>query len=183
MENIQYLLLIVGQLFCAYRAIAAKRILPATLYLAGVSAMTAGILYTLGAHYVAVIELSVGAGLVTVLLLYGMSVVGDDALDPTSVIPKPLAFTAVVIVVILLGGMAYPLTQQGATPPHKMAELTQGLWQQRVLDVYIQVALVFAGVLGVLGLLSEQAPFWREKYSTVHSEIPETVMQVEELQR
>jgi hypothetical protein len=144
--------------------------------------MTAGILYTLGAHYVAVIELSVGAGLVTVLLLYGMSVVGDDALDPTSVIPKPLAFTAVVVVVILLGGMAYPLVLQAETP-HKMAELTQGLWQQRVLDVYIQVALVFAGVLGVLGLLSEQAPFWREKYSTVHSEIPETVMQVEELQR
>jgi hypothetical protein len=32
------------------------------------------------------------------------------------------------------------------------------LWQQRSVDVLVQVALIFAGVLGVLGLLSGVKP-------------------------
>lgn len=118
MENIQYWLLIVAQLFCAYRAIIAKRVLSATLYLAGTSAIVSTILYQLGAYQVAVIELSVGAGLVTVLLVYAVSVVGDDALDAVSLIPKPLAFVLVAAIAILLGGMAYPLIQVIGTGNH-----------------------------------------------------------------
>jgi hypothetical protein len=112
------------------------------------------VIYLLGAAQVAVMELSVGAGLVTVLLVYALSVVGDDALDPASVIPKPLALGVVGLVVILLGLMAYPAIQtnldQGATT------LASVLWQNRVLDVWIQITLIFSGVMGVLGLLSEQ---------------------------
>jgi hypothetical protein len=33
--------------------------------------------------------------------------------------------------------------------------LRQTMWGARVLDVWIQMVLIFAGVLGVLGLLSE----------------------------
>lgn len=118
MENIQYWLLIVAQLFYAYRAIIAKRVLSATLYLAGTSAIVSTILYQLGAYQVAVIELSVGAGLVTVLLVYAVSVVGDDALDAVSLIPKPLAFVLVAAIAIFLGGMAYPLIQVIGTGNH-----------------------------------------------------------------
>jgi hypothetical protein len=91
---------------------------------------------------------------VTVLLVYALSVVGDDALDPASVIPKPLAFAVVGAVIVLLGLMAYPAIQtsldKGSTT------LATVLWQNRVLDVWIQIALIFSGVMGVLGLLSEQ---------------------------
>jgi uncharacterized MnhB-related membrane protein len=162
MENVQYLLLMAGLLFCAYRMMVAKRILPSTLYLAGISVLVSVVLYILGAQQIAVIELSVGAGLITVLLVYAVSVVGEDALDPTSVISKPLAMTLIVAVVALLGWMVYPLAQAGgmagASP-----ELLSALWQERVLDVYIQIALIFAGVLGVLGLLSEQAQIRHHK--------------------
>lgn len=48
----------------------AKSLLASALWLAGVSARVAALLYDLGAHEVAVVELSVGAGLVTVLLLF-----------------------------------------------------------------------------------------------------------------
>jgi uncharacterized MnhB-related membrane protein len=170
MENIEYFLLIVGQLFCAYRAIVAKRILSATLYLAGVSVITSAILYLLGAYQVAVIELSVGAGLVTVLLVYGVSVVGDDALDPLSVISKPLAFFIATAIVVLLGCMAYPLTQ-GIGTTGGQSDLVDVLWQQRVLDVYLQIALIFSGVLGILGLLSEQALPGPEKQVPGHTQI------------
>ena len=111
MESIQYAVFLLGAVFCAYRAIVAKRILSATIYLACISALVSAVIYLLGATQVAVMELSVGAGLVTVLLVYALSVVGDDALDPASVIPKPLAFGVVGLVVVLLGLMAYPAIQ------------------------------------------------------------------------
>lgn len=180
MENIQYLLLIVGQLFCAYRAIVAKHILSATLYLAGTSAIASTILYLMGAYEVAVIELSVGAGLVTVLLVYAVSVVGDDALDPVSLIPKPLAFALVVAIAIFLGWMAYPLIQVNRIPG-STSDLSYVLWHQRVLDVYIQIALIFSGVLGVLGLLSEHVLFRSEKRLHHNTEISESTAQAEEL--
>ena len=69
-EYLYYLLLGLGAAFCAYRAMISTHLLPSTLYLACVSALASITLYLLGAQEVAVIELSVGAGLVTVLLVY-----------------------------------------------------------------------------------------------------------------
>ena len=103
---------------------------------------------------VAVMELSVGAGLVTVLMVYALSVVGEDALDPASVIPKPLALGLVGAVTILLGWMVYPAIQMAITTGD--VDLASVLWQSRVMDVWIQIVLIFSGVLGVLGLLSER---------------------------
>jgi uncharacterized MnhB-related membrane protein len=148
--------ILLGAVFCAYRAIVAKRILSATIYLACISALTSAIIYLLGAEQVAVMELSVGAGLVTVLLVYALSVVGDDAMDPASVIPKPLAFMLVGMTVILLGWMAFPVIP--ASFVRGSMNLAISLWQTRVLDVWIQIALIFSGVMGVLGLLSEKTP-------------------------
>jgi uncharacterized MnhB-related membrane protein len=164
MESIQYYspealceaVFLLGAVFCAYRAIVAKRILSATIYLACISALVSATLYLLGAVQVAVMELSVGAGLVTVLLVYAVSVVGDDALDPASVIPKPLAFAVVGLTAIVFGWMVFP-----AIPAYfERGSLTLAisLWQSRVLDVWIQIVLIFSGVMGVLGLLSEKTP-------------------------
>lgn len=154
MESLYYIILGLGASFCAYRAMISKHLLPSTLYLAGVSALTTVILYLLGAYEVAVIELSVGAGLVTVLLVYALSVIGEDVLDPTSIIPKPFAFLLVAIIGGLVIWMAYPLTIR----PNANGELLLAnvLWKQRALDVWVQVALIFSGVMGVLGLLSEK---------------------------
>jgi uncharacterized MnhB-related membrane protein len=148
-----YLILVVGAVICAYRAMAEARILSSTIYLAVVSAAVAMMLYLLGAYQVAVIELSVGAGLVTVLLVYAISVVGDDASDPGPVIPRPVAVGLTLLTAVMLGYMAYSLPGKvltGRVPP-----LVKALWEQRVLDVWIQMVLIFAGVLGILGLLSE----------------------------
>lgn len=156
MESIQYAVLLLGAIFCAYRAMVAKRILSATIYLACISALTSAIIYLLGAAQVAVMELSVGAGLVTVLLVYALSVVGDDATDPSSVIPKLLAFVLVGLTTGLLGWMVFP-----AIPSYferGSLSLAISLWETRVLDVWIQIALIFSGVMGVLGLLSEKTP-------------------------
>jgi len=156
MESIQFGLFFLGVLVCAYRAIVSRKILSSAIYLACISALVSAVLYLLGAAQVAVMELSVGAGLVTVLMVYAVSVVGDDAMDPPSVVPKPLAFILVGCIILLLGFMAFP-----ADPvyfEHGSLTLAVSLWQSRVLDVWIQIALIFSGVMGVLGLLSEKHP-------------------------
>jgi uncharacterized MnhB-related membrane protein len=154
-ENFYYLFLSLVAAFCAYRAMVSKHLLPSALYLACVSALVSVTLYMLGAYEVAVIELSVGAGLVTVLLVYALSVIGDDSYDPTSIIPKPLAVLLVGVTAIIVGWMAYPLLAQPVANGELL--LADVLWKHRALDVWIQVALIFSGVMGVLGLLSEKA--------------------------
>ena len=154
MEPFFYSGLLIVAVFCAYRAMTAARILTATLYLACVSACVSAVLYLLGAQQVAVIELSVGAGLVTVLLVYALSVVGEDALDFKSIVWQPLALVVAAGVIVALLGLAYPMLKAGGTSGGPSG-LETVLWQQRVLDVWIQIALIFAGVLGILGLLSE----------------------------
>ena len=69
---------------------------------------------------------------------------------------EPLAFALVGLTTVLLGWMAYP-----AVPAYFVRgsmSLAVSLWQSRVLDVWIQIALIFSGVMGVLGLLSEKTP-------------------------
>lgn len=145
--------LLLAAIVCAYRAMTVSRILTSTIYLASVSAMVAVILYTVGAHQVAVIELSVGAGLVTVLLVYAISVLGDEAVDLGSVIPRPIAVGLSALCIVLLGWMGLALTAK--SKGGAFAPLLTALWGERVLDVWIQMVLIFAGVLGILGLLAE----------------------------
>jgi hypothetical protein len=127
------------------------------------SALISITLYRLGATQVAVIELSVGAGLVTVLLVWAISMVGDDAMDARAILPRPLAAAATLLAAVLLFAMA--ATLPGSDAVGAFPGLRQALWGERVLDVWIQIVLIFAGVLGVLGLLAEA------KHPVAHGEL------------
>jgi NADH:ubiquinone oxidoreductase subunit 6 (subunit J) len=113
--------------------------------------------YLLGAVQVAVIELSVGAGLVTVLFVFAINISGEEAMDFKAVMPKPLAWG---LVIIAVGLTAYlTIAGGGLTLVFKaMNETPAVLWSDRYLDILLQIALIFSGVLGVLGLLSEGKP-------------------------
>ena len=63
---------------CALMAVREERLLISALWLAGTSALAALVMYRLGAPEVAVIELSVGAGLVTVLFVFAINIAGED---------------------------------------------------------------------------------------------------------
>lgn len=152
-----YVLTSMGILVCAIQALRARRLLISALWLAGTSALTALLLYLLGAPQVAVIELSVGAGLVTVLFVFAINIAGEEALDLRSVLPKPLAWVLVGTAVILLGWMVFSASGslQGGSGGAAFSAI---FWEDRKLDVLLQVVLIFSGVLGVLGLLSEGKP-------------------------
>jgi len=138
---------------CAVLAIRATRLLSAALWLAAVSALVSTLLYQLGARQVAVIELSVGAGLVTVLFVFAISIAGDNGLSAGDALPRWLTVGAIGALVALLVGMALPLGEVEVRAGGFSVEAM--LWDQRALDVLVQIVLIFTGVLCLLGLLAE----------------------------
>ncbi|MGB7537833.1 MAG: NADH-quinone oxidoreductase subunit J [Anaerolineales bacterium] len=147
-------LVVAGILLCAVLAISADRLLSSAIWLAGVSALSAILFYMLGAREVAVIELSIGAGLVTVLFVFAISIAGDEAMRAKPLVPRLLGIVLVLCLVILLGWMAVPGFLSAA--PATELSSTDILWDVRGMDLIVQVSLIFAGVLSVLGLLSDK---------------------------
>lgn len=157
-----YILCVVGVLVCAIQAIRSKRLIVAALWLAGTSALTALLLYLLGAPDIAVVELSVGAGLVTVLFVFAINIAGEENLPSVPAIPRWLTWLFVGITVILVGWFAW----QGL--PDRLAIVSEGnfnltLWQDRRIDLLLQIVLLFCGSLSVLGLMAEETPHLQEK--------------------
>lgn len=154
---IVHIVIVASLLVCSAQAIRAQRLLHSALWLAGASALVALEMYLLGAPEVAVIELSVGAGLVTVLFVFAINIAGDEAISVQPIVPRPLAWILVAVSLLLLGWMDLDIlgTQVSVFEPLYFKTV---LWENRLLDVLLQVVLIFAGVLGVLGLLAEIHP-------------------------
>jgi uncharacterized MnhB-related membrane protein len=140
---------------CAVQAIRARRLLICAMWLAGASAATSLLMYALGAAEVAVIELSVGAGLVTVLFVFAINIAGDEPIAIRSRVPRPLAWVVTLGSFVLFAWLTLP--RVGVALPLAGAErFATALWEYRMVDALLQVALIFAGVLGVVGLLAEE---------------------------
>jgi NADH:ubiquinone oxidoreductase subunit 6 (subunit J) len=152
------LLLIVVAVVFAFEAIRARMLLTSALWLAGTSALLSVVFYLLGARQVAVIELSVGAGLVTVLLVFAINIAGDEPIEQRQVLPKLLPAGLVLAFALLLGWFLLPLPGPQTQVVAAQTTLADVLWNQRGLDVLVQVVLIFSGVLGFLGLLAEVKP-------------------------
>jgi len=137
----------------AVLAIQARRLLVSALWLAGVSAVISVVFYLLGGRQVAVIELSVGAGLVTVLFAFAISIAGEDLGKIKPAVPTVIPVALALLFFLLLAWFSIPT---GALqPPQGEPGLADVIWGQRGMDVLVQVVLIFAGVLGLLGLLAE----------------------------
>jgi uncharacterized MnhB-related membrane protein len=154
---IVHVIVVVILLVCAAQAVRAQHLLHSGLWLAGASAMVALEMYLLGAPEVAVIELSVGAGLVTVLFIFAVNIAGDEATALPPIVPRPLAAVLVAVSLLLLAWLDMNIL--GAQIPVFLPLYFKTvLWENRLLDVLLQVALIFSGVLGVLGLLADIHP-------------------------
>jgi NADH:ubiquinone oxidoreductase subunit 6 (subunit J) len=138
--------------FCI-QAIRAQRLLASALWLASASAVLSIVFYALGGYQVAVFELSIGAGLVTVLFVFAISIAGEDAMHSRA-LPRPLAWGLAIGAVVLLSLLVPtigPDTSAAQEPAFSVM-----LWHERGLDVLVQIVLLFAGVIGMLGVLSEE---------------------------
>jgi uncharacterized MnhB-related membrane protein len=151
------ILLTIITLICAVQALRATSLLVSAAWLAGVSALTAIFIYSLGAPEAAVIELSVGAGLVTVIFVFAISVAGEEAIRAPALLRRPVAWVLGGAAILLLGRLLWPLASADPTTA-AAAEASFGVtfWEQRGLDALVQVVLIFAGALTLLSLLGER---------------------------
>ena len=145
-------LLLLAGVVCAAMAVRARP-LHAALWLAALSALISIVLYRLGAPEVAVIELSVGAGLITVLFAFAISMAEDETM-PAPLVPRPFAW----LLVVIAGGAllwlllpALPAVRQVAAD----APFIIQVWDNRALDLAVQIVILITGVMGVLSLLGE----------------------------
>jgi len=148
-----FALLVAFTVIFAFLAIQAKRLLSSALWLAVASALLAVIFYLMGAQLVAIFELSIGAGLVTVLFVFAIGIAGEEDTNLRSLVPKTLAGGVTIIMFLLLSWFLLPA--QSAQPSLPEQSVSTVIWEQRSLDVLLQIAIIFSGVLGLLGLLAE----------------------------
>ena len=165
-----FIVLTVAMFLCAFMALRAKQLIFSALWLAGCSAILSILMYLLGAFTVAVIELSVGAGLVTVLFVFAISVAGDETIEVRSIIPRPIALIISLVSIVLLGFMT--ISSLISLPVAIEPSFSQVLWQPRGLDMLVQSGLLFAAVVGMMGLLSEAKVPAKEK-KTVPAKEPQ----------
>jgi len=152
MALLRAIFLLVLVAYCAIRAVQAAQLLASVLWLAGVSATSAVILFVIGAHTMAVIELSLSLGLVTVLLVFAISMVGANS--PDTVIRKKPDLLLVMLVMIVLVTLILPANP--AAPESDGSSFSTVLWETRQPDILVQIAMIFAGVMGVLRLLAHR---------------------------
>jgi len=157
-------------LICAFMAFRTPRLLISALWLAGCSAILSILLYLIGAYQVAVIELSVGAGLVTVLFVFAISIAGDETIEARSIIPKPIAIVIALVSIVLLGFMT--ISSLVSLPATVEAPFSEIVWQQRGLDMLVQSGLMFAAIVGLMGLLAEAKAPAHEKQVVKAKETP-----------
>jgi len=146
-----YVVLVVAAVLCAIQVVRAHRLIVSVLWLAAVSVLASILLFAMDASLVAAIELSVGAGLVTVIFVFAIGLAGELTQDLPSLIPRPLALGITVVAVGWLGWLVWP-----GAPVEPLGEpttLQAVFWEVRALDVWVQVALIVAGVLGILNLV------------------------------
>lgn len=122
--------------------------------LATVSAIMAIVLFTFGANIAGVFELSVCAGLITVLFIATVSLTKDS--DQKVETRLPTYFIPLFVLIFI--GMDFFIMQWLARSVLPTGTLTSSgtfqkvFWEIRSSDILGQVALILAGVFGILSL-------------------------------
>jgi len=92
---------------------------------------------------------------VTVIFVFAINIAGEEASDTRSLVPRPLAWALMGLFLFLLLWLTIPRVVFPSLSPDSLSFM-QAVWEERLLDTVLQVALIFSGVLGSLGLLAER---------------------------
>jgi len=152
-----HLLLLVGLVAFSILAVLSRDLLKSAISLAVASVFLALVFFRMGAAYAGVFEVSVVAGLITVLFITAIALTrgdGDVAESKRHLIVFPLFFLALAVIDVLV--MKRLLGQIPAIQGAESGSFGQVLWNQRTFDLIGQVGAIFAGVLAVLALFRPQ---------------------------
>ena len=148
-----HLFLLIGLVAFSILAVLSRDLLKSAISLAVASIFLALVLFLMNAVYAGVFELSVVAGLITVLFMTTIALTRNDGDVTESKRHRfifPLFFLALALIDILV--MKKLLGQIPAIQSSETGTFSQVLWNQRTFDLVGQVGAIFAGVLAVLAL-------------------------------
>ncbi|HEK85523.1 MAG: NADH-quinone oxidoreductase subunit J [Candidatus Saccharicenans sp.] len=152
------IILLVGLVIFAGLAILAKDLLKAALSLAVASLFLGIIFFRLSAPYAGVFEISVVAGLITVLFALTISLTRKNDQVQEARLVK-IAFPLFFILFLIIDGLVMKslLLKVPALPAGPEAgTFGQVLWKQRTFDLIAQIGVILAGVLAVLALFRKK---------------------------
>ena len=144
-------------LFCAL-AILAKDLIKAAISLAVASVLLGILFFTMNAPYAGVFEISVVAGLITVLFMLTIALTkaeGEVRERRWVKIVFPLFFVAFIVIDVLV--MKSLLSKLQIVPSGaESGSFGDVLWKQRTFDLIGQLAVILAGVFAVLALFRKK---------------------------
>jgi NADH-quinone oxidoreductase subunit J len=148
-----HLLLLTGLVVFAALAVLSRDLLRSAISLAVASVFLALVFFRMGAPYAGVFEVSVVAGLITVLFITAIALTrneGEVAESRRHPIVFPLFFLALAVIDLLV--MKRLLGQVPSIQGAEAGSFGDVLWKERTFDLVGQVGAIFAGVLAVLAL-------------------------------
>jgi NADH-quinone oxidoreductase subunit J len=151
------IILLVGLVLFSVLAILVKDLLRAAISLAVASLLLGIIFFRMNAPYAGVFEISVVAGLITVLFMLTIALTkgGAAAESRAARIAFPVFFVAFAAIDVLV--MKKLLARIPAlVAPAEAGTFGQVLWSARTLDLVGQIAVIFAGVFAVLALFRKR---------------------------
>ena len=137
----------------AIMAVLSRDLLRSAISLAVASIFLAVLFFQMNAVYAGVFEISVVAGLITVLFITAIALTrneGDVAESKRHLVVFPLFFLALAVIDILV--MKRLLGRIPAMVNPESGTFADVLWNQRTFDLVGQIGAIFAGVLAVLAL-------------------------------
>jgi len=150
--------LLIGLVVFSVLAILLKDLLRSAISLALASLVLGIIFFRMGAPYAGVFEISVVAGLVTVLFILTIALTksGDEVRESRLAnVVFPLVFVAFLAIdALVMKGLIgkVPALASGA----EAGTFGEVLWKGRTLDLVGQIAVILAGVFAVLALFRKR---------------------------
>jgi NADH-quinone oxidoreductase subunit J len=152
------ILLLCGLVLFSGLAILAKDLLKAAIGLAVASLFLGIIFFRMGAPYAGVFEISVVAGLITVLFILTIALTaagGDVRESRLAKIVFPLFFVVFILIdIFIMKGLASKIPPLGEAA--EKGTFGEVLWKQRTFDLVGQIAVILAGVFSVLALFRKR---------------------------
>ena len=146
--------LLIGLVLFSVLAILLKDLLKSAISLAVASLFLGIVFFRMKAAYAGVFEISVVAGLITVLfiLTIALTKAGEDVRESrVSNLAFPLFFVVFVLIdALVMKGLLQKIPALPGGP--EAGSFGEVLWKERTLDLICQIAVILAGVFAVLAL-------------------------------
>ncbi|MGD1008630.1 MAG: NADH-quinone oxidoreductase subunit J [Candidatus Aminicenantales bacterium] len=150
--------LLIGMVLFSVLAIFLKDLIRAAISLAVASLLLGIIFFRMGASYAGVFEISVVAGLITVLFILTIALTntGEEVRESRLAnVVFPLFFAVFVVIdALVMKGLLQKIPALPSGP--ETGTFGEVLWKGRTLDLVGQIAVILAGVFSVLALFRKR---------------------------